>query len=182
MRRIIIILFFTVINIINIYGRGYSGDIEIVPDSLSMVSRVKADEVLLYFDTLKSPKLLYSVLDTYYYVIVRDEKEYIEYYLMTDSVSKITEVRLLTRTKRDNKDLSQIKPFELQKYHSGFITEMPDAVYIRGYSSYFVIKDEKGKRYGEFSLAELTIPIPIDGNLHGYLFRRLHEQRSGKKE
>ncbi len=44
-------------------------------DSLAMLSRAKADKVLIYFDTLKSPKLLYSVLDKNYYVLIKDEKE-----------------------------------------------------------------------------------------------------------
>lgn len=153
---------------------------ETVPDSLAMVSRAKADEVLIYFDTLKSPKLLYSVLDKDYYVLIKDEKEYKEYYLTTDSFGKITEVRLLEKTKRENKELSQLNPFELQKYHSEFITKMPDADYIRGNSSYFVIKDESGKRYGEFCLSSFTLPMPIEGKLYGYLVRRLSEQQVSK--
>lgn len=150
---------------------------EKVSDSLAMVSRVKADEVLMYFDTLKSPKLLYSVLDKDYYVLVKDEeKKYKEYYITTDSLGKITEVRFLERTKRKNKELSRLNPFELQKYRSGFITNMPDAEYVRGYSSYFVVKDESGERYGEFCLSSFTLPMPIDGKLYGYLVRRLSEQ------
>lgn len=152
---------------------------EKVSDSLAMVSRVKADMVLTYFDTLKSPKLLYSVLDKDYYILVKDnKKEYKEYYITTDGLGKIAEVRLLERTKKENKELSLLNPFELQKYHSGFITKMPDAEYIRGNSSYFTIKDKSGKRYGEFCLASFTLPMPIDGKLYGYLVRRLSEQIS----
>lgn len=147
-------------------------------DSLAMLSRAKADKVLIYFDTLKSPKLLYSVLDKNYYVLIKDEKEYKEYYLTTDSLGKITEVRLLEKTKRENKELSQLNPFKLQKYHSEFITNIPNAEYLRGYSSYFVIKDKYGKRYGEFHLPVYTLPPPIDGKLYGYLIRRLSEQIS----
>lgn len=152
---------------------------EKVSDSLAMVSRAKADEVLMYFDTLKSSKLLYSILDKDYYVLVKDEeKKYKEYYITTDSLGKITEVRFLERTKRENKELSQLNPFELQKYCSGFIIKMPDAEYVRGPSSYFVVKDESGERHGEFCLSTFTLPIPIDGKLYGYLVRRLSEQMS----
>ena len=55
---------------------------------------------------------------------------------------------------------------------------MPDAQYVRGKKSYFVIKDTKGDRYGEYSLAALTLPLPIDGKLAGYLMRNLTEEMS----
>ena len=74
--------------------------------------------------------------------------------------------------------MSQLNPFELQNYSSAFITKMSDAEYIRGNSSYFVVKDENGNRYGEFCLSSFTSPMPIDGKLYGYIVRRLSEQIS----
>jgi hypothetical protein len=154
-------------------------NIEKSSDSLALVSRINADKVLMYFDTLQSPKLLYSVLDKDYYVLLGDEKSYKEYYITIDSVGKIDEVRLLKRTKRENKQLYQLKPFEILKHcQSEFMTKKEDAKYVRGNSSYFVVKDNDGKRYGEFCLSVFTLPIPIDGKLYGYLVRRLSEQIS----
>lgn len=159
------------------FGAKAQQDWEKVSDSLAMVSRAKSDAVLSYFDTLESPKLLYSVMDKDYYVLFKDEKnKYREYYIVTDSLGKITEIRPLERTKKEYKELSRLNPFNLQKYHSGFITKIPDAEYIRGNPSYFVIKDKNGKRYGEFCLSSFTLPMPIDGKLYGYIVRRLSDQ------
>lgn len=52
---------------------------------------------------------------------------------------------------------------------------MPDAKFIQGYPSYFVVKDEEGKRYGEFSLSYLTVPSPINRNVYGYLIKKMSE-------
>lgn len=146
-------------------------------DSLALISRAKADSVLLYFGAFKLPKLLYSISEKDYYILIKEEDgQYVDYYLTTDSLGKIEDVTRLNRTNIDDIELSQLYPFEFKNYNLEFITKMPNAKYIRGKSSYFVVKDKYGKRYGEFCLSIFTLPIPIDGQLYGYLVRRLSEQ------
>ena len=145
-------------------------------DTLAITSRAKADKVLMCFDTLEYPKLLYAILDKDYYVLIKDKESYKEYYIAIDSTGKVIELRSLKRTKRENKKLYQLKPFELQNYKTVLITMMPDATYVRGNLSYFVVKDENEKRFGEFCLSTFTLPMPIEGKLYGYLARRLSEQ------
>jgi predicted nucleic-acid-binding Zn-ribbon protein len=147
-------------------------------DSLAIVSRAKADMVLNKFDTIKGMKLLYSLKDKDYYVVIKDDCNYKEFYVLVDSSDRVIEMRILKSKKEDRKLFSQA--FELSKYHSNFITRMPNATYVRGEPSYFTIKDQMGKRYGEYSLSSLTLPNPIDGDLYGYLFRRIIEQSTKK--
>ncbi len=43
-----------------------------VSDSIAVINRAKADIVLEQFDTIQTPKLLYSIEDRYYYLIIKD--------------------------------------------------------------------------------------------------------------
>jgi hypothetical protein len=142
-------------------------------DSLAVMSRAKADTVLRHFDKMSGAKLLYSLRNSDYYIITKEQCCYKEYFVTMDS-SYDVKIRNLKSRKQGNKFLS--KSFELDKYHKDIITRIPDATYVRGEPSYFVVKDEIGKRYGEFSLSSLTLPVPIDGKLYGYLLRRLSEE------
>jgi hypothetical protein len=156
-------------------------------DSLAMISRTKADAVLQYFDTIQAPKLLYSMEDRYFYLIIKGAPCYKEYYVALDSLGNIERMHLIkteAKTKKQRKQqeqyrklLSEAEPvFDLSRYHTDFITRMPDAKYIRGVPSYFVVKDVDGKRYGEYCLSSLTLPLPIDAKLAGYLIRRLSDE------
>src|SRR5690606_21402352 len=148
------------------------------PDSLALASRAKADKVLDQFDSLSGSKILYSLKDQNYYVIIQKGNKYREYYVSLDSLGRTEEIQSLKSRKEDRKLLSQA--FELDKYRSEFITRMPDATYVRGVPSYFVIKGQDGKRYGEYSLSSLTLPPPIEGGLYAYLTRRLSEEMYSK--
>ena len=46
-------------------------DKESISDSIEIVSQIKADKVLSAFDSIKAAKLLYSIEDKYYYVIIQ---------------------------------------------------------------------------------------------------------------
>lgn len=162
-------------------------DWEKVSDSLAMVSRTKADVVLKYFDTIKVPKMLYSLEDKYFYLIIKNSPYYEEYYISLDNSDKIKEIHSIKSEKNTKKQrrqqkqyqklLSEAEPiFDLNKYNTNYITKIPDAEFVRGRSSYFVVKDENGKRYGEFCLPSFTLPVPLDGKLYGYLVRRLSDE------
>ncbi|MDM1362568.1 hypothetical protein [Myroides marinus] len=65
---------------------------ETVSDTMAMVSRNKADAILKHFDTIESPKILYSLEDKYYYLIIKDTPCYKEYYVALDSLSRISKI------------------------------------------------------------------------------------------
>lgn len=50
---------------------------------------------------------------------------------------------------------------------------MPNATFIAGVPSYFVMKDENDKKYGEYSLSSMTFPCPINPILWICLNRKL---------
>ncbi len=160
---------------------------EKVSDSSAMISRAKADRILSYFDTLRMPKLLYSLEDRYYYLIIKDTPCYKEYYIEVDSLGDVVQSRFLNQKKKMGKKqrkqaeqyqnlLCESTPFNLSQYHTDYITRMPDAKYISGKPTYFVVKDIEGKRYGEYRLSAITAPSLIDKSLWSYLLRRLSEE------
>lgn len=162
-------------------------DWEKVSDSSAMISRAKADKILSYFDTLRVPKLLYSLEDRYYYLIVKDTPCYKEYYIETDSLGEVVQSRSLNekkiRGKKQRKQAEQYQkllcestPFNFSQYHTDYITRMPEAKYISGKPTYFVVKNIEGKRYGEYRLSAITTPLLIDKSLWSYLLRRLSEE------
>ena len=158
-----------------------------IADSMAMVSRTKADKVLQHFDTIIAPKLLYSLDNKDFYVIIKSNPCYQEYYVALDSLGRIDKMRPVkaeTKTRKQRKQqeqyqqlLSEAEPiFDLTKYHTDFITKMPDIKYTSGRYSYFVLKDIDGKRYGEYRLSAVTSPLPINASLWAYLIRRLSDE------
>lgn len=156
-------------------------------DSLGMKSRAKADMVLKYFDTLKTTKILFSIEDRYFYVIMKDTPCYKEYYVALDSLGDVENLHPVKVEKKNRKQRRQEKQycelmlkaepvFDLGKYHTDFITMMPNAKKLLGRPSYFVVIDTHGKRYGEYSLLSLTAPLPINTNLWAYLISKLSEE------
>ena len=149
-------------------------------DSSAILSREKADKILSYFDTLIAPKLLYSLEDRYYsYLIVKDTPCYKEYYIETDSLGKAPQLHFLNEKKiygkkqkrqaeQYHKLLCMVNPFNLSQYHVYFVTSMPEAKFISGMPTYFVVKDIEAKRYGEYRLSAITMPSLIDKNLWSY--------------
>lgn len=157
-------------------------------DSLGLISRKKADIILSHFDTIYETKILYTLLDKDYYIIVQDNDKYKEYYISVDSldhIKKFKEISLnnncnnLKKTKdierRNEEVLIITKAFDLTNYHTNFITQITNPTLVTGAPSYFVIKDKNGKRYGEYSLSAMVAPSPIDPKLWIYLFRELVE-------
>lgn len=151
-------------------------------DSTSLESRMLADKIFKNFDSIspKSKKILYSLDNKDFYVIINLQNNYQEYYVFFDNNKKNMKSRVLTTDEKEKNIL--IKSFDLDKYHTNFITKMPNANYVRGKNSYFVIKDKKGKRYGEYCLSSLTLPLPIDSELAGYLIRKLSQEITKNRE
>lgn len=160
---------------------------ENIADSMAMVSRSKADLVLDFFSKEQVPKLLYSLDNKDFYVIIKSNPCYQEYYVALDSLGRIDKmhsVKVETKTRKQRKQqeqyqqlLSEAEPiFDLRKYHTDFITKIPDTKYTSGRYSYFVLKDIDGKRYGEYRLSAVTSPLPINASLWTYLIRRLSDE------
>jgi hypothetical protein len=168
MKNIIITLLFFLSSIVSI---AQNEALKKKADSLSYVSRAKADLVLSHFDSIKTAKILYSISDKQYYVILRDGCCYKEYYIHTDSAGNVKEQRL-TKTSKQNKKLLA-KAFDVNSYQKDFITRADNTTAVQGNPSYFVLKNVDGKRYGEYSLSVITVPIPIDKQLYNYLLTRL---------
>ena len=147
-------------------------------DSLSQVSRVKADLILSHFDRIRSKKILYSILDEQYYVILKDGDWYKEYYIHTDSTGNISEQRLAKTSKENTKLFA--KAFNINAYRKDFVTKVNNPTVDQGNSSYFVLRDIDGRRYGEYSLSVITKPIPIDKQLYVYLLARLLKESTNK--
>ena len=146
-------------------------------DSILINSRLKADIVLKYFDTIKTPKLIYSLEDKYFYLIIKDTV-YKEYYVDINDLGKINKMYLISteiksrKQKKKHKEyqklLSKAEPiFDLSKYSKKTISSMPNAKVISGKPSYFVLRSVEGERYGEFGnvsevLIEFTMPAKVE--------------------
>jgi hypothetical protein len=160
-------------------------------------SRAKADIVLSKFDTISGKKILYTLLDKDYYIIIQADKHYKEYVVSIDSICNVVRIKeintdkeigklqakkFLSKNKRKllrrlEEDIQTVREaFNTSQYSTELITSVPNATYVVGVPSYFVVKDADGRRYGEYSLSSITAPCPINPNLWAYLVRRLSEQ------
>lgn len=169
----IVCLIFIFLNCSDIYSSQTIGE---QLDSVALISRERADVVLSSFNYPSSYKLLYSINDRDFWVIVKKETLFKEYYVRLDESDEILFTRPVKSRRKDFNLLT--RAFALEMYHSNFITSLPDAKFIHGHPSYFVIKDCNGTRYGEYSLSSLTLPTPINTDVYLYLIRRLTEQRN----
>lgn len=139
------------------------------------VSRAKADIVLSHFDSIHASKLLYSIEDKYFYVLLNEDSVLKEYVIAVDSLGHIIKMKESSKlTGQDKKLLKKLVPFDLAKYNAGYITESSNAMdFTFGQIAYFVIKDNKGKRFGEFRSFMPAENAPIDFKLWAYIIRKL---------
>ena len=162
---------------------------ESISDSIEIVSQIKADKVLSAFDSIKAAKLLYSIEDKYYYVIIQVSTLYYkEFFISLSDNGDIDEIRLIlyednTRRKRkQNRQykelLSKAEPIFTfdKKLSNDYITRIPNAKYIGERYSYFVLKDLNNVKYIEYRLPVITFPSPISAYLLAYLIRRLSDE------
>lgn len=161
------------------------------------ISRGKADYLLSRFDSIQGKRILYSLQDKYYYLIIQQDSIYKEYAVKTDSIGNVLilvkidhnqEIEKLSRKKFLSKKKRRLleflkegrntirEAFDTSQYKREFITNMPNASHAEGYPSYFVMKDEYNNRYGEYSLFSFTVPCPIKMQLWVYLIRECTAQ------
>ena len=74
-------------------------------DKTFLNSRNSADSILRHFSEIKGPKMLYSINDIYYYVIIKSGiDDFQEYYVKKDSsnvlINKVSNVFLEKKVKR----------------------------------------------------------------------------------
>lgn len=135
-------------------------------------SRAKADSVLEAIENHHSLKMLYSVRNTEYYIIVKKDNIYEEFFIVAKEIKDLK----ITRLKGEKHKRRMFRRiFELKKYHTDLITKMPNAKFIQGDLSYFVVKDKNGNRFGEFSLPFLTVPSPIDKKIYAFITTKIAE-------
>lgn len=80
-------------------------------------------------------------------------------------------------TRQDKKLLKRLAPFDLSKYGTDYITKSSNiADFTFGRLSYFVIKDDKGNRFGEFRSFMPNETVPINLKLWAYIVRKLSEK------
>lgn len=148
----------------------YSQDMQYA-DSLS---RAKADIVLSHFNGIRASKLLYSIDDAYFYVLLNEDSILKEYAIVVDSLGNISSMKELEILEKDKRLLKKSTPFDLAKYNTGYITESSNGVdFTFGQLGYFVIKDNNGKRFGEFHSIMPAKNSPVDLKLWGYIIRKL---------
>lgn len=165
-------------------------------DSTILGSRIKANVVLSKLDTIYEKKILYSLLDRDYYIIIQTGEHYNEYIARIDSLCSITIFKKVENdkdferlkakkalTRKDRKRLKQLvedrqtisDAFNTSQYSVISITSSHSATYITGVPSYFVMKDEDDKIHCEYSLSSIITPCPINPYLWAYLIKKISE-------
>ena len=137
--------------------------------TLAMKSREKAEKVLRLFDTIHAPKLLYSIDDKHYLVIIKNDGSFSEYYVKMTSKNNISDSLLLDNIEGKSGLLK--RAFDLENYSSELIFDNRGIISAK---KYFVVIDKNGKRYGECSVLSLPF-VHIDDELNMYCAKRLAE-------
>lgn len=108
-----------------------------------------------------------------YLILVENERNYKEYYFD----KKENNVNLGMTYQKPNKLFNKL--FDLKSYDRKFTTfyskfyQEKDDYLARGNSTYFVVKDSIGNRYGEMRLSVFVQPIPIEAEVYLYLVNRI---------
>ena len=139
------------------------------------MSRAKADIVLSHFDSIHVSKLLYSIDDKYFYILLNVDLCCKEYIVIADSLGSIVKMEGPNKLSRhDKKLLKNLAPFDLTKYNTNYITESSNVMdFTFGQLAYFVIKCNDGTRWGEFHSFMPIQTATIDLKLWAYINRKL---------
>ncbi|MFV0290629.1 MAG: hypothetical protein ACK5IJ_06995 [Mangrovibacterium sp.] len=139
--------------------------------------RIRADNVFSEFKVFDSSRLLYikelsekDLYSCYAAIEIKAKDEYVEFFLILDSLGVVRKVFYVKNTEESKKYLQKL--FLLKKYHKKYVKSVPNATNEIGPVTYFAIKDSSDNRYGEFCLLQLTEPNPIDYRLYVYLIER----------
>ncbi len=142
-------------------------------NSLLMESRIKADRVLGQFKKVH-PKdvLLYSTLDKSYYVLIKANNQYQEYYITTNKNGKIIKKRLVKKSLDIHKEIEKLNPFSLLTCKLDSTNKKSACIYICS-QSYFVLQNKKGERVVELSLPVLdSVKDSVVGNIYRFAIVR----------
>ncbi|GGZ39348.1 hypothetical protein GCM10007049_35920 [Echinicola pacifica] len=115
--------------------------------------------------------VIFSVADKEMIVVVKNTDSFKEFYLNKDT-GIIKDTTLMAS------DPVIIKMFDKSIYREGFTT-FNSGFFESGYEissgsiTYFVFKDEQGKRYGEARLSVFIKPNPVDTEVYAYFVEKL---------
>jgi len=146
----------------------------------ALKSRQRADSVvntLLNKEAASCPIIVFSAADKFFIVEVKKNDGFYEYYFERESRGRR---RAINKTIFSISDKLKKKMFDTTIYRKGYITyesdffKSPPKV-ASGGITYFVLKDENGKRFGEARLSEFVYPNPIDPHIYLYFVQKLDE-------
>ena len=154
-------------------------------DKTFLNSRNSADSILRHFSEIKGPKMLYSINDIYYYVIIKSGiDDFQEYYVKKDSsnvlINKVSNVFLEKKVKRKTKKYySDVKNEIIKTFTLGSSLDFTSSIsnarfnFCDSKTIYYVLKDENGNNHDEIKLSledSLKIFNPI---LSTYFIKQL---------
>lgn len=137
---------------------------------------VKKVEDILNNKTENKERVIFSVADREFLVVVKDADSYVEYFLAKEEGS--SEIKLeYTEIKKSSNIFN--KMFNKSNYKKEFITFDSDFFKPNGYElssgniTYFVFKNKIGEKYGEARLSVFIKPNPIDQEVYLYLVNQV---------
>ncbi len=146
-------------------------------------SRFNADKTVSLFlsDDIKDCKhIIFSVAEKDFIIIVEKPNYYVEYfYNKSKNIVNVKKDKVIYNKPNElfkkmfNKDIYRK---EFITFNSDFFS--PEYEISSGNITYFVLKDEKSKRYGEARLSFFIKPNPIDAEVYLYLTNRIMEYNS----
>lgn len=143
----------------------------------AILNRKAADSLVrtMLHDKVKDKQyVIFSSGGTNYIIGIDQGKSYLEYYIKRNT-NGLASVKSKIIKKKDS---IQCKMFNRHLYKAGYITLESD-FYKEGYevssgnTTYFVMKDIKGERFGESALTVFIKPNPIDAGIYLYFVDRL---------
>jgi len=141
------------------------------------VSRENAENIISekFKEKIKEKNfVVFSIAEKDYLVVIENEDEYTEYYTQYQD-GKITSSITFSVGKEDR---LYKKMFDKSGYRTDFVTFntaffKPSYEKASGNITYFVLKDKKGKSYGESRLSVFVKPNPIDAEVYLNLVNRV---------
>lgn len=144
-------------------------------NSFEKLSRNRAEQVASYFlENENKPYILFS-LANYDYIIIVDSGLYYSESILTYYEDQI---KLVSTQKITKPNKLFDSSFDTNNYLSGFTSITSDffkgnEAESYGGTTYFVMTDIEGNKYGESSLSLMVIPNPIDKKIYGYLAKKI---------
>lgn len=141
------------------------------------ISRKKANIILESTDLknkLDDPYMFFSIKNKFYYIVVKKENSFNEFFIVLDSLNHISDFK--SSIVKNPKEILE-GSFNKNQFYDGFI-DLNSSFYKNGYDisdgnpTYFFFKDEDDKIYGELVLTTIIQPIPINNELYYYMMTK----------